>query len=204
MSQALRKLAGAISKSNCVAIFINQLREKVGVVYGNPEVTPGGRALKFYSSVRIEIRKAEAIKVGGEVIGSRTRAKVVKNKIAPPFREAEFDIMYGTGISRVGELLDLAVKADVIKKSGAWFSYGDRRIGQGRDNVKELLQNDKELAAEVEAKLMENIDKIKMISSKAAKTPKIRPGKMIEPSAPSETEADAKADENIDISVDDE
>ncbi len=160
MSQALRKLAGAISKSNCVAIFINQLREKVGVVYGNPEVTPGGRALKFYSSVRIDIRKIEVLKSGGEMIGSRTRAKVVKNKVAPPFREAEFDIMYGKGISRVGELLDLAVKADVVNKSGAWFSFEGERLGQGRDNVKQLFLDDPELAKRVEDKLMENIDKI--------------------------------------------
>ena len=137
MSQALRKLAGAISKSNCVAIFINQLREKVGIVYGNPEVTTGGRALKFYSSVRIDIRKIETLKSGSEIIGSRTRAKVVKNKIAPPFREAEFDVMYGSGISREGELLDLAVKLDIVKKSGSWFSYKDNKIGQGRDKVKE-------------------------------------------------------------------
>lgn len=160
MSQALRKLAGAISKSNCVAIFINQLREKVGVVYGSPEVTTGGRALKFYSSVRIDIRKAEAIKVNGEIIGNHTRAKVVKNKLAPPFREAEFDIMYGEGISREGELLDLAVKADVVQKAGAWFSYDGKRLGQGRDKVKELLKTDTELAKEIEEKLWANIDKL--------------------------------------------
>ncbi len=135
MSQALRKLAGAINKSNCVAIFINQLREKVGVVYGNPEVTTGGRALKFYSSVRIEIRKGEAIKVNGEIIGNHTKAKVVKNKIAPPFKVAEFDIMYGEGISREGELLDMAVEAEVVQKAGAWFSYKTQRLGQGRDKV---------------------------------------------------------------------
>lgn len=179
MSQALRKLAGAISKSNCVAIFINQLREKVGVVYGNPEVTPGGRALKFYSSVRLEIRKVESLKVNGEIIGTRTRAKVVKNKIAPPFREAEFDILYGKGISRMGELLDMAVKLDIIHKSGAWFSFGDRRIGQGRDNVRELLTNDKELAAEIEKRLMENIDILKNSgndkSNKSAKKVNARP-----------------------------
>ncbi len=160
MSQALRKLAGAINKSNCVAIFINQLREKVGVIYGNPEVTTGGRALKFYSSVRIDVRRIETLKQGGEMIGNRTRAKVVKNKIAPPFKEAEFDIMYGQGISRIGELVDLAVKADVIQKAGAWFSYDGNRLGQGRENVKELLSNDKELADEIEKKLWENIDKL--------------------------------------------
>lgn len=157
MSQALRKLAGAISKSNCVSIFINQLREKVGVMYGNPEVTPGGRALKFYSSVRIDIRRIETLKNGTEQIGSRTRAKVVKNKIAPPFREAEFDVMYGRGISREGELLDLAVKLDIIQKSGAWFSYKQERLGQGRDNVKTFLAGNPEVAGEVEKLVRENI-----------------------------------------------
>ncbi|MEE1076166.1 MAG: recombinase RecA [Acutalibacteraceae bacterium] len=157
MSQALRKLAGAISKSNCVAIFINQLREKVGIVYGNPEVTPGGRALKYYSSVRIEVRKAEAIKNGTELIGSRTKAKVVKNKIAPPFKEAIFDIMYGKGISRTGELLDLAVERDIIHKSGAWFSYGEERLGQGRDNIKQLLEDNTALAEEIEQKVLQAI-----------------------------------------------
>ena len=158
MSQALRKLAGAISKSNCVAIFINQLREKVGVVYGNPEVTPGGRALKYYSSVRIEVRKVETIKNGSEILGSKTRAKVVKNKIAPPFKEAIFDIMYGKGISRTGELLDLAVEKDIIHKSGAWFSYGEERLGQGRDNIKNLLAENKELAAEIEKRKFKEKD----------------------------------------------
>ncbi len=169
MSQALRKLAGAINKSNCVAIFINQLREKVGVIYGNPEVTTGGRALKFYSSVRIEIRKGEALKVNGEIIGNHTKAKVVKNKLAPPFKVAEFDIMYGEGISRLGELLDLAVEADVVQKSGAWFSYKSQRLGQGRDKVKELLRNDPELAAQIEAELWENIDKLYAKPAKPAK-----------------------------------
>lgn len=156
MSQALRKLAGAISKSNCVAIFINQLREKVGISFGNPEVTPGGRALKFYSSVRIDIRRIETLKSGGEMIGSRTRAKVVKNKIAPPFREAEFDIMYGKGISKEGEILDLAVKLGIIKKSGSWFYYNDTRLAQGRDNSKELIKNNEELCTELENKVREN------------------------------------------------
>ncbi len=160
MSQALRKLAGAISKSNCVAIFINQLREKVGIMFGNPEVTPGGRALKFYSSVRIDIRKIETLKSSGEVIGSRTRAKVVKNKVAPPFREAEFDIMYGQGISREGELLDIAIKLDIIKKSGAWFSYSETRLGQGRDNVKELFKNDKKISDTIETEVIKNINKL--------------------------------------------
>ena len=158
MSQALRKLAGAISRSNTIIIFINQLREKVGVVYGNPEVTTGGRALKFYASIRIDVRKIEQLKgPGNEFVGSRTRAKVVKNKVAPPFKEAEFDILYGTGISREGEIVDLAVKTGVIQKSGAWFSYGEQRLGQGRDNVRELMRNDKTLAAEIEGKVREKL-----------------------------------------------
>lgn len=159
MSQALRKLAGAIAKSNTIIIFINQLREKVGVVYGNPEVTTGGRALKFYASIRIDVRKIEQLKgPGNEFIGSRTRAKIVKNKVAPPFKEAEFDIMYGKGISKVGEVLDLAVKYDIIHKSGAWFSYNDNRLGQGRDNVKSYLSDNPELLAEVEAKVRERLN----------------------------------------------
>jgi len=196
MSQALRKLAGAISKSNCVAIFINQLREKVGVVYGNPEVTPGGRALKFYSSVRLEVRRGEVLKQNGEMIGSRTRVKVVKNKIAPPFKEAEFDIMYGEGISKVGELVDLAVKADVIQKAGAWFSYGERRLGQGRDNVKILFQQDTELAAEIEKKLWENIDKL---TAKPGKTAKAIAAKPVETPVDAPKSSGAK----IDILVED-
>ena len=160
MSQALRKLAGSISKTHCVVIFINQLREKVGVVYGNPEVTTGGRALKFYSSVRMEVRRIEAIKDGSEVIGNRTRAKIVKNKVAPPFREAEFDIMYGEGISKYGELVDLAVKLDIIHKSGSWFSMGDERIGQGKDSVKAYLLANPEIADKVEAEVRENLWKI--------------------------------------------
>ncbi len=174
MSQALRKLAGSISKLNCVAIFINQLREKVGVMFGNPETTPGGRALKFYASVRIDIRKIDTLKVGGEVIGSRTRAKVVKNKIAPPFREAEFDIMYGRGISRTGELLDLAVQLDIIHKSGAWFSFDGNRIGQGRDNAKEFLLSNPDVAEKVEQQLMENRDKLSF-SRQTAKKLKAKP-----------------------------
>ncbi|MBE6916018.1 MAG: recombinase RecA [Ruminococcaceae bacterium] len=160
MSQALRKLAGAIAKSNCIAIFINQLREKVGVMYGNPEVTPGGRALKFYSSVRMEIRRIETLKNGSEMIGNRTRAKIVKNKVAPPFREGEFDIMYGEGISKVGEILDLAVKLDLVQKAGAWFSMGETRIGQGRDNAKQFLRDNPDIAAKLEEEIRENAYKL--------------------------------------------
>ena len=158
MSQALRKLSGVINKSKTTAIFINQLREKVGVMYGNPEVTTGGRALKFYASVRLDIRKVEAIKNGTEVVGNRTRAKVVKNKVAPPFKEAEFDIIYGEGISKVGSLIDVAVMYNIINKSGAWFSYGDQRIGQGRENVKKYLAENPEIAKEVEEKIRANFD----------------------------------------------
>ncbi len=158
MSQAMRKLTGAINKSNCLIVFINQLREKVGVVYGNPEVTTGGRALKFYSSMRIDVRKAEAIKAAGsEVIGTRTKVKIVKNKLAPPFKQAEFDIMYGCGISKSGEILDLAAEYDIIKKSGSWFSYGDERLGQGRDKVKDIIENDPEFAEKLENQIKEKI-----------------------------------------------
>ncbi len=172
MSQALRKLAGSISKTNCVVIFINQLREKVGVVYGNPEVTTGGRALKFYSSVRMEVRRIEAIKAGTEVIGNRTRVKIVKNKVAPPFREAEFEIMYGEGISKWGELVDLAVKLDIIQKSGSWFSMGETRVGQGRDAVKAYLQSNPEITQRVEEDIRANSYKLmgkqSQVAAKAA------------------------------------
>lgn len=157
MSQALRKLAGAISKSNCVVVFINQLREKIGVMYGNPETTTGGRALKFYSSVRIEIRRIEHIKNGTTLLGSRTRAKVVKNKIAPPFKEAEFDIMYGEGISKVGELVDMGVKFGLVQKSGAWFSMDETRLGQGRDAAKQYFKENPEVAEELERKIKEKL-----------------------------------------------
>ena len=155
MSQALRKLSGAISKSKTSAIFINQLREKVGVMFGNPEITPGGRALKFYSSVRMEVRRIETIKSGNDMIGNRTRIKVVKNKIAPPFKQAEFDIIYGQGISREGSLVDIAVEMDIMNKSGAWYSYKDERLGQGRENVKEVLKQRSELALEIEGRIRE-------------------------------------------------
>ena len=156
MSQAMRKLTSVISKSNCAAIFINQVREKIGVMYGNPETTPGGRALKFYASVRIEVRRGEKIMQGNEVIGNRTKCKVVKNKVAPPFKECEFDIMYGTGISRVGEVLDMATDLGIVKKGGAWYSYNDAKLGQGRDNSKEFLLNNPEIMDEIEAKIKEN------------------------------------------------
>ena len=172
MSQALRKLAGSIAKTNCIVIFINQLREKVGVMYGNPEVTTGGRALKFYASVRIDVRRVEAIKNGTELIGNRTRAKIVKNKVAPPFREAEFDILYGEGISKWGEMVDLAVKLDIIQKSGSWFSMGETRIGQGRDAAKQFLKENPEAAASVEEQVRANAFKLmskqSQIAAKAA------------------------------------
>lgn len=157
MSQALRKLAGAISKSNCIAIFINQLRDKVGVVYGSSETTTGGRALRFYASVRLDIRRQESIKVGGEIVGNRTKAKVVKNKVAPPFKEAEFDIMYGRGISHEGEIIDLGIKYDIVKRSGAWISYNDEKIAQGRDNAKAYIAEHPELAKEIEDKIREKL-----------------------------------------------
>ena len=153
MSQALRKLTGSIKKSHCVAIFINQLREKVGIMFGNPETTTGGRALKFYSSVRLDVRKIDTIKQGDKVLGSRTRVKVVKNKVAPPFKQAEFDIMYGEGISKVGDLLDIASDIDIVKKSGAWYSYNDTKLGQGRENVKKFLQDNPDLIKEIDEKV---------------------------------------------------
>jgi len=159
MSQAMRKITGAISKSNCTAIFINQLREKVGVFYGNPEVTTGGRALKFYASVRMEVRKGETLKAGGDVIGNRTKVKIVKNKVAPPFKEVEFDMMYGKGISRTGELVDLGVKLDLVQKSGAWFSVGETRIGQGRDNAKLYLEQNPEMAQKLDQQIREALNK---------------------------------------------
>ncbi len=166
MSQALRKLAGTIAKTNCVVIFINQLRMKIGVMYGNPETTTGGNALKFYSSVRLDVRRVESIKEGGNVIGNKTRVKVVKNKVAPPFREAYFDIMYGEGISKWGELVDLAVQMDVIQKSGSWFSMGDERIGQGKDSVKTFLQNNTDIAEQVEQQVRANL-----LSGSASRSP---------------------------------
>ncbi|MFP4286605.1 MAG: recombinase RecA [Candidatus Izemoplasmataceae bacterium] len=155
MSQAMRKLSGAISKSNTIAIFINQIREKVGVMFGNPETTPGGRALKFYSSIRVDVRRGEQLKIGNDIVGNRTRLKVVKNKVAPPFKSAEVDIVYGTGISKSGEIIDIAVEHDIIKKSGSWFSYNEEKIGQGRENVKKYLEENLEMFTEIEAKIRE-------------------------------------------------
>ena len=159
MSQALRKLAGAINKSKTVIVFINQLREKIGVMFGNPETTTGGRALKFYASVRLDIRKIENIKQDGEVVGNRARVKVVKNKVAPPFREAEFDILYGQGISKIGNIVDVAVNLDIIEKSGSWFSYDGEKIGQGRENVKKFLAENPNIMEEVDKKIRDNFNK---------------------------------------------
>ena len=200
MSQAMRKLAGAISRSNCVVIFINQLRLKVGVVYGNPEVTTGGNALKYYASVRIDIRKQESIKNGSEIIGSHTRAKVVKNKVAPPYREAEFDIMYGTGINRLGELLDLAAKYDIVTKGGAWFSYGETRLGQGRDNARNYLKEHPEISSEIEHKLMAKLKGTSENQPAAAEASAEAPAEKPAARKPARS---AVAKTNIDISVDD-
>ena len=173
MSQAMRKLTPLLSKTNCVAIFINQIREKIGVMYGNPETTPGGRALKFYASVIIDVRKGEAIKNGTELIGSRTKIKIKKNKVAPPFKECEFDIIFGKGISRTGEVLDLAVELDVIKKSGAWFSYDGQKLGQGRDNAKKALEENPELMKVVEENINENKDALMAVTKASKKRTKL-------------------------------
>ena len=173
MSQALRKLTSVINKSNCVAIFINQIREKIGVMYGNPETTPGGRALKFYSSVRIEVRRGEPIKEGSEIIGNRTKCKVVKNKVAPPFKTAEFDILYGEGVSKMGEIVDTAVEFDIVKKSGSWFSYDDMKIGQGRDKVKQYLIENPSVCDEIEKKIREQFAKnTDMLPAEETEAPK--------------------------------
>lgn len=169
MSQALRKLTGSISKSNCMVIFINQLRDKIGIAYGNPEVTPGGRALKFYSSVRLDIRRSEQLKNGTEVVGNRTKVKVVKNKVAPPFKDAEFDIMYGEGISREGEVLDLAVQLDIVNKSGSWFNYKENRLGQGRDNAKIYFKDNPAICEEIAKLVMENAEGLKKTTAKPKK-----------------------------------
>ncbi len=199
MSQAMRKLAGAVSKSNCIAIFINQLRLKVGVVYGNPEVTAGGNALKYYASVRLDVRRVETLKAGGEPVGSHTRVRVVKNKVAPPFKEAEFDVMYGQGISHEGELLDLAVQMEIVQKSGSWFSYKDARIGQGRDNAKEFFRTHPEESAEVEAAVREGL--AKRTAPKSAPAKDRSPVEIPIEAAAQVTARTAKA--SIDIAVDD-
>ncbi len=202
MSQALRKIAGAVSKSNTIIIFINQLREKVGVIYGNPEVTTGGRALKFFSSMRIDVRRVEAIKgPGNEIIGNRTRAKIVKNKVAPPFKEAEFDILYGKGISKDGEIMDLGVKYNIIQKSGAWFSYGDMRLGQGKENSKEVILANPELYAEIEEKVV-NALKEATEASKAIKKNVEKPAAPAASAPATTTKAGARA--KLDIVVDDD
>ena len=201
MSQAMRKLAPVVSKSQCLALFINQLRMKVGVIYGSPEVTSGGNALKYYASVRLDVRRVETLKNGADAIGSHTRVKVVKNKLAPPFKQAEFDVLYGIGISRDSELVDLAVKLDIIEKSGSWFSYNGERLAQGRDNVRDLLRSKPELSAEIEQKVRKNIGQLNP-GSRPAVTASPAPVEIPLAAAPQVTSAAAKA--QIDIVVDDE
>ena len=202
MSQALRKLTSVIGKTGTVAIFINQLREKVGVVYGNPEVTAGGRALKYYSSVRIDVRRIEGLKdASGQFIGNRTRAKVVKNKVAPPFKEGEFDIMFGEGISKVGEILDLGVKLNIVQKSGAWFNYGDVRLGQGRDNAKNYLKENPQVMEEIEAQVRANADKL--TAGKKGAAAKAAPAPAAAPTAPAKAAAKAASEADLDILVED-
>lgn len=204
MSQALRKLAGAVSKTGTIIIFINQLRDKIGVMYGSSETTTGGRALKFYASMRMDVRRIEALKVSGnEFVGSRTRVKIVKNKVAPPFKEAEFDIMYGEGISKLGEIIDLGVKLDVVRKSGAWFYFGEMRLGQGRDNVKELLKSNPELCAEIEAQIAVNREKL--LQSAKAKKAAAKAKDDVAPTAPVPTPTTKEeAKSKLDIAVDDD
>ena len=206
MSQALRKLTGVIGKTNTVCIFINQLREKVGIVYGNPEVTTGGRALKYYSSVRIDVRRIEGLKDStGAFIGNRTRAKIVKNKVAPPFREAEFDIMFGEGISKIGEILDLGVKLGVVQKSGAWFNYGEMRLGQGRDNAKQFLKDHPEVSDEIEKIVRANADRLLAAGKKGTVKP-LDPSEIVKPVAAGEAPAPAAkttgSEVDLDIMVD--
>ena len=207
MSQALRKLTGVIGKTNTVCIFINQLREKVGIVYGNPEVTTGGRALKYYSSVRIDVRRIEGLKDStGAFIGNRTRAKIVKNKVAPPFREAEFDIMFGEGISKIGEILDLGVKLGVVQKSGAWFNYGEMRLGQGRDNAKQILKDHPEVSDEIEKIVRANADRLLAAGKKGTVKP-LDPSEIVKPVAAGEAPAAPAAkttgsEVDLDIMVD--
>ena len=206
MSQALRKITGSINRSNTCVVFINQLREKVGVVYGSPEVTTGGRALKYYSSVRIDVRRIEGLKDStGSFTGNRTRAKIVKNKVAPPFREAEFDIMFGEGISKVGEIIDLGVKLGIVQKSGAWFNYGETRLGQGRDNAKQFLRDNPDIAAEIETQVRDNADRLIAAGKKGT----VKPVEKVAAPAPAAPAADAAApattgsEVDLDIMVDD-
>ena len=209
MSKALIKLSGIIGKTNTTVIFINQLRQKIGVMYGNPETTTGGRALKYYASVRIDVRRVEAIKSDGEVIGNRTRAKVVKNKVAPPFKEADFDIMFGQGISKMGEMVDFAVKLGIVNKSGAWFSYGDIRLGQGRDSAKEYFKATPELAKEVEDKVFAAVEEAKNKGVNALGPEKKKVGKTVistateakTEEAPAEKPVTKRRSANIDIDV---
>ncbi len=198
MSQAMRKLTSVVSKTGCVAIFINQIREKIGVMYGNPETTPGGRALKFYASVRMDVRKGEVIKDNGMPIGNRMKVKVVKNKVAPPFRECEFDNIYGKGISRDGEVLDLAIELDIIKKSGSWFSYNGQKLGQGRDNVKQQLMENEEFRNEVEAKILEHIDQLDLTAAETDEEQGAEDAKeALEATAPAPAPAMSAASEDI-------
>ncbi len=202
MSQALRKLTGVISKTQCTCIFINQLRDKIGVMFGSPETTTGGNALKFYSSVRLDIRRIGAIKDGDKITGNRTRVSVKKNKLAPPFRQVEFDIMYGKGISKAGEILDLAVELDIVKKSGSWYSYGDNKLGQGRDSVKALIEEDEVLMADLE-KQLRDLDKAAVLADKEGKSSKSKKaGKAI--SATSDDESDEEEDNDEDFVFEDE
>ena len=206
MSQALRKLTGVIGKTNTVCIFINQLRDKIGVVYGNPETTTGGNALKFYASVRIDIRRVSVIKDGEEQLGTRTRVKVVKNKVAPPFKKAEFDIMFGEGISKIGEILDLGVKLGVVQKSGAWFNYGEMRLGQGRDNAKQFLKDHPEVSDEIEKIVRANSDRLLAAGKKGTVKP-LDPSEVIKPAAAAEAPAAPAAkttgsEVDLDIMVD--
>lgn len=203
MSQALRKLTGVISKTQCTCIFINQLRDKIGVMFGSPETTTGGNALKFYSSVRLDIRRIGAIKDGDKITGNRTRVSVKKNKLAPPFRQVEFDIMYGKGISKAGEILDLAVELDIVKKSGSWYSYGDNKLGQGRDSVKALIEEDEVLMADLE-KQLRDLDKAAVLADKEGKSKSKdkKVGKAI--SATSDDESDEEEDNDEDFVFEDE
>ena len=191
MSQALRKLTGVMSKSNCTVIFVNQLREKIGVMFGNPETTTGGRALKFYASVRLDVRRIESLKQGGEVIGNRTRVKVVKNKIAPPFKEAEFDIMFGQGISTVGDIVDLAAEVDIINKSGAWYAYNGQKIGQGRENTKQYLKDNPEICTEIEAKVREHFGLDGAVKQEETDKPDAAAGKKVSKAAEAKAAAAA-------------